>query len=76
MRIDTHQHFWKFDPIRDSWITEEMQVIRRDFSPLDIQFVLERNGLEGVLLFRQINPKKRLLIWFSWLMIILLLKAL
>lgn len=47
MRIDTHQHFWKFDPIRDSWITEEMQVIRRDFSPLDIQFVLERNGFGG-----------------------------
>lgn len=47
MRIDTHHHFWKFDPIRDSWITEEMQVIRRDFSPLDIQFVLERNGFGG-----------------------------
>ncbi|WP_312337086.1 amidohydrolase family protein [Sphingobacterium sp.] len=47
MRIDTHQHFWKFDPIRDSWITEEMQVIRRDFTPLDIQFVLERNGFGG-----------------------------
>ncbi|MGB3107928.1 MULTISPECIES: amidohydrolase family protein [Sphingobacterium] len=47
MRIDTHQHFWKFDPIRDSWITEEMQVIKRDFSPLDIQFVLERNGFGG-----------------------------
>lgn len=47
MRIDTHQHFWKFDPIRDSWITEEMQVIRRNFSPLDIQFVLERNGFGG-----------------------------
>lgn len=47
MRIDTHQHFWKFDPIRDRWITEEMQVIRRDFNPLDIQFVLERNGFGG-----------------------------
>jgi len=47
MRIDTHQHFWKFDPVRDSWITEEMQVIRRDFTPLDIQFVLERNGFGG-----------------------------
>jgi len=47
MRIDTHQHFWKFDPIRDNWITEEMQVIRRDFTPLDIQFVLERNGFGG-----------------------------
>lgn len=47
MRIDTHQHFWQFDPVRDSWITDEMLVIKRDFTPLDIQFVLERNGFAG-----------------------------
>jgi len=47
MRIDTHQHFWQFNPVRDSWITDEMLVIKRDFTPLDIQFVLERNGFAG-----------------------------
>ncbi|MGB3065512.1 amidohydrolase family protein [Sphingobacterium thalpophilum] len=47
MRIDTHQHFWKFDPVRDSWITDEMHEIQRDFTPLDIQFLLERNGFAG-----------------------------
>lgn len=47
MRIDTHQHFWKFDPVRDSWITGEMHKIQRDFTPLDIQFLLERNGFAG-----------------------------
>jgi len=47
MRIDTHQHFWKFDPVRDSWITSEMHKIQRDFTPLDIQFLLERNGFAG-----------------------------
>ncbi|MDM1296179.1 amidohydrolase family protein [Sphingobacterium sp. N143] len=47
MRIDTHQHFWQFDPVRDSWITDEMKAIQRDFTPLDIQFVLERNGFSG-----------------------------
>ncbi len=47
MRIDSHQHFWKYDPARDSWITDEMAAIKRDFTPLDIQFVLERNGFGG-----------------------------
>jgi L-fuconolactonase len=27
-KIDAHQHFWQFDPVRDSWITEEMAVIK------------------------------------------------
>jgi len=34
--IDTHVHFWNFDPVRDNWITDEMQVIRNDFSPKNL----------------------------------------
>lgn len=34
--IDTHVHFWNFDPIRDSWINEDMFAIRNDFSPKDL----------------------------------------
>lgn len=45
--IDAHQHFWKFDPVRDSWINNEMAVIQRDFSPADLQPVLEENGFAG-----------------------------
>jgi len=33
--IDSHQHFWIYDEMRDSWITPDMQVIRRDFTPGD-----------------------------------------
>src|SRR5213075_177261 len=47
MRIDAHQHFWKYDPVRDSWITEEMPVIKRDFFPEDLQPLLEDNGFDG-----------------------------
>jgi len=47
MRIDAHQHFWQFDPIRDNWITEKMAVIRRDFMPLDLKFLLQRNAIDG-----------------------------
>jgi L-fuconolactonase len=47
MKIDAHQHFWQFDPVRDSWITDDMIRIRRDFLPADLQPVLERNGING-----------------------------
>ena len=40
MKIDTHQHFWKFDPQRDAWITEDMSVLRHDFLPEDLQPLL------------------------------------
>lgn len=34
--IDTHVHFWNFDPIRDEWITEDMNAIRKDFTPKNL----------------------------------------
>jgi L-fuconolactonase len=46
-RIDSHQHFWKFDPVRDSWINDEMKVIQRDFMPADLDPVLKRNKIDG-----------------------------
>jgi L-fuconolactonase len=47
MKIDAHQHFWQFDPVRDSWITDDMKIIQRDFLPADLKPVLERNGIDG-----------------------------
>jgi L-fuconolactonase len=48
-RIDSHQHFWKFNPVRDSWINDEMKVIQKDFLPADLQPILEQNGFDGCL---------------------------
>lgn len=45
--IDAHQHFWIFDPIRDAWIDESMEVIRRDFLPADLEPILKENGIDG-----------------------------
>lgn len=47
MIIDAHVHFWNFDPVRDSWITERMEVIRRDFLPADLAPLLTANGVKG-----------------------------
>lgn len=46
-KIDAHQHFWKFDPIRDNWITDEMSVIRKDFLPQYLEPLLQQNGFDG-----------------------------
>ncbi|REE02007.1 amidohydrolase family protein [Marinoscillum furvescens] len=45
--IDAHQHFWKFDPVRDSWIDDSMQVLKRDFMPEDLHPLMVENGVEG-----------------------------
>jgi L-fuconolactonase len=47
LRIDSHQHFWKFDPVRDNWINDEMSVIQKDFLPGDLKPVLDENGFDG-----------------------------
>ncbi len=47
MAIDSHQHFWKYDPERDRWITNEMYKIRRDFMPGDLKPVLDENNISG-----------------------------
>ncbi|MFZ0596523.1 MAG: amidohydrolase family protein [Flavobacterium sp.] len=46
-RIDSHQHFWKFDPVRDSWIDDSMQKIQRDFLPEDLFPLLQQNQFSG-----------------------------
>ena len=46
-RIDAHQHFWKFDPVRDNWINSDMSVIARDFLPNDLLPLLQRNNVDG-----------------------------
>ena len=45
--IDAHQHFWKFDPRRDEWITEEMKMLQTDFLPSGFEPVLKKNKITG-----------------------------
>lgn len=47
MRIDTHQHFWHYNPTRDLWITDEMAVLQRDYLPQDLQPILENSNFDG-----------------------------
>src|SRR6185312_7164465 len=46
--IDAHVHFWKYNAIKDAWITDEMALLQRDFFPQDLKPVLQENGVTGI----------------------------
>ena len=47
MILDTHVHFWKYDPVRDAWIDSTMGAIRRDFGPADLWQASRGLSVEG-----------------------------
>jgi L-fuconolactonase len=47
MRVDAHQHFWRYHPQRDAWITDAMQVLRHNFLPADLQPLLAAHHFDG-----------------------------
>jgi L-fuconolactonase len=47
MRIDSHQHFWKYDPVKNAWIDESMKVIRKDFFPEHLKPILQAAKIDG-----------------------------
>jgi L-fuconolactonase len=45
LRIDSHQHFWKYDPVKYAWINED--IIKQDFLPEDLEPILHEYGFSG-----------------------------
>ena len=48
MRIDTHHHFWKYNAEDYGWMNDEMDAIRRDFLPADLEEEISGVGIDGV----------------------------
>jgi L-fuconolactonase len=47
MRIDAHQHFWRYNPDEYGWIDDSMCTLRRDFLPADLQPELAASGFDA-----------------------------
>ena len=47
MRIDAHQHFWRYNADEYGWIDDSMAGLRRDFLPADLKRELEAAGFDG-----------------------------
>jgi L-fuconolactonase len=48
MKIDSHHHFWHYDPMEYGWIDEAMNIIRRDFLPEHLRAEMAAVGVDGV----------------------------
>ena len=47
MRIDAHQHFWRYSAAEYPWIGPGMERLARDFLPADLAPLLEAGGIAG-----------------------------
>jgi L-fuconolactonase len=49
MRIDAHQHFWRYTPEDYGWIDDSMAVLKRDFLPKDLKAELAGAGFDAAI---------------------------
>jgi L-fuconolactonase len=47
VKIDAHQHFWAYDPLEYGWIGPEMDVLKRDYMPQDLEPLQHALGITG-----------------------------
>ncbi len=46
-RIDSHQHFWYYDPNKHVWMNEQMEILKTDYLPTDLEPLLKSCDLDG-----------------------------
>jgi L-fuconolactonase len=47
LRIDSHQHFWRYSPKSHAWLDDGMAGLRRDFMPRDLAPELRQAGFDA-----------------------------
>jgi L-fuconolactonase len=47
MRIDSHQHFWRYSAQHHAWLDDSMSALRRDFMPPELQALVQAEGVDG-----------------------------
>lgn len=49
MIIDSHHHYWQYNPVEYDWIDDSMKVIRTDFLPENLEQTIREAGIDGVI---------------------------
>jgi len=47
MKIDSHQHFWKYKQEEYAWISDQMNLLKRDHLPAELFSILTNAGYDG-----------------------------
>ena len=48
MKVDSHHHFWNYDPAAYPWIGEDMAALKHDFGAEEIAAATEGTGIDAV----------------------------
>ena len=48
MKIDSHHHFWQYDPVEYSWMNEQMGILKQNYGPEDLFRKIQNVGIDGV----------------------------
>jgi len=49
MKIDTHQHFWRYNDRDYSWMGPNMESLKKDRLPADLAPLLSESGIDGTI---------------------------
>jgi L-fuconolactonase len=49
MRVDSHHHLWRYDPVAYDWIAPHQHQLQRDFLPDDLTPLLSAHRLDGAI---------------------------
>jgi len=49
MLIDSHQHYWRYDPRAYPWMTEDLARLKQDFLPEDLSALLNGHQFNGAI---------------------------
>jgi L-fuconolactonase len=47
MKLDAHQHFWRYTPAEYGWIGSNMEILKNDHLPADLALLTGAVGIEG-----------------------------
>jgi L-fuconolactonase len=64
MRLDSHQHFWRYNPTDYIWMDDSMQVLRQDYLPEAIEPKLKSLQLDGTIAVQA----RQMLVETEWLL--------
>jgi L-fucono-1,5-lactonase len=52
MKIDAHQHFWKYSAFEYPWIDKNMKILMRDYLPPHLRSLLSVNDIDGTIVIQ------------------------
>jgi L-fuconolactonase len=47
MKIDSHQHFWSYNSNEYGWISDDMEILQKDYLPDQLKTELSSTGFDG-----------------------------